>query len=205
MGVVSAVHLQPLPRQHQRLLMPQPWVRRQRHQHQAASQRQRRSLLGDSRLPPTSRPLPTLWVTPEARPAPTPCLHQRRWRWCSSDGSGQVQRKKLCQSPSPACCPAPTRSLVTLGQQFCGSGRCSRPSTSASATGAPSWRSIPGRRPANSSLSDPNLSGTVRSTKRTSRRCMPGSWRRTGGRRRWPEGRRSYLSGMPSQQSSGLS
>jgi hypothetical protein len=107
LGVVLAVRLQPLPRQRQRLLMPQLEVRQQRRQHQAASQRQRRSLLGDPCLPPTSRPLPMLGVTPEARPAPTPRLHQRRWRWCSGDGSGQVQRKKLCQSPSPHAVPRP--------------------------------------------------------------------------------------------------
>jgi hypothetical protein len=79
----------------------------------------------------------TLVVTQEARPAPTLRLLRRRWRWCLGDGSGLVSSKKLHQSPSPVCCPAPTRSLATLGQQFCGSGRRLRLSTSASATSAP--------------------------------------------------------------------
>jgi hypothetical protein len=90
-----------------------------------ASQRRRRSQLGDL------CPLQTLGVTQEACPAPTPCLLRRRWRWCSSDDSGLVPSKNLRQSPSPVCCPVPTRSLVTLGQQFCGSGRRLRLSTSA--------------------------------------------------------------------------
>jgi hypothetical protein len=37
LGVVPAVYLQPLLRQHQRLLMPHPGVRRQRRQHQVVS------------------------------------------------------------------------------------------------------------------------------------------------------------------------
>jgi hypothetical protein len=86
--------------------------------------------------------------------------------------------------PSLACCPVATRSLVTLGQQSCRSGRCLRLSTSASTTGAPNWRSTPGWRPDNSSPSGPNSSETARSTRGTSRGCAPGSWRRPEGRRR---------------------
>jgi hypothetical protein len=66
-----------------------------------------------------------------------PHLYRRKWRWCSGDDSGWAPRKKLRQSPSPACGPAPTRFLVTLGQQSCGSGRRLRLSTSASVTSAP--------------------------------------------------------------------
>jgi hypothetical protein len=149
--------------------MPQPGIRRQRHQRRVASQRQRRPQLGDP------CPLRTLGVTQEAHPAPTLHLLRRRWRWCSSDGSGLVPSKKLRQPPSLVCCPAPTRSLTTLGQQFCGSERRLRLSTSASATGAPNWRSAPRQRPASSSLSGPNSSGTARSTRGTSRRCALGS------------------------------
>jgi hypothetical protein len=176
--VMPVVRPRLLPRQRQRLPMPQPGIRRQRHQRRVVSQRWRRSQLGDP------RPLWTLGVTQDARPAPTPRLLRRRWRWCSGDDSGLVPSKKLRQSPSPVCCPVPTRSLVTLGQQFCGSGRRLRLSTSASATGAPNWRSAPGRHPDNSSPSGPNSSGTARSTRGTSRRCALGSWRRPRGRRR---------------------
>jgi hypothetical protein len=98
-----------LPRQRQQLPMPQL---------QVALQRRRRSQLGDL------HPLRTLGVMQEARPAPTLRLLQRRWRWCSGDASGQVPSKKRRQSRSLACCPVPTRSLVTLGRQSCGSGRC---------------------------------------------------------------------------------
>jgi hypothetical protein len=136
--------------------MPQPGIRRQWRQRRAASQRRRRSQLGDP------CPLPTLGVTQEARPAPSPRLLWRRRRWCSGDGSSLVPSKKLRQSPSPVCCPAPTRSLATLGQQSCGSGRRLRLSTSASATGAPNWRSAPRRHPASSSPSGHNSSGTAR-------------------------------------------
>jgi hypothetical protein len=68
--VVPAVRSQLLPGQRQRLPMPQPGIQRQRRQRQAVSQWRRRSQLGDS------RPLPTLGVTEEARPAPTPHLLQ---------------------------------------------------------------------------------------------------------------------------------
>ena len=182
--MVSAIRPRLLPKQHQRLPMPQLGIRWQRRQRWAASQRRQRPHLGDS------RPLPTLGVTQEARLAPSPRLLRRRWRWCSGDGSGLVPSKKLRKSPSPICCLAPTRSLATLGQQSCGSGRrLRRLSTSASATGALNWRSAPRRRPASSSPSGPNSSGTARSTRGTSRRCAPGSWRRPGGRR-WLGGRR---------------
>jgi hypothetical protein len=137
-------------------------------------------------------------------PIPTsssnPRLLRRRWRWCLGGDSGRVLSKKRRQSPSPACCPVPTKSFVKLRQQFCGSGRRLRLSTSASTTGAPNWRSAPSRRPDNSPPSGPNSSGTARSTRRTSRRCMPGSWRRTRGKRRWPGGRRPSPRGRPSQQ-----
>jgi hypothetical protein len=137
--MVPAVRPRLLPRQRQWLPMPQPGIRRQRHQRRVASQRWRRSQLGDP------CPLPTLGVTQEARPAPTLRLLQRRWRWCLGGDSGRVPNKKRCQSPSLACYPVPTRSLVTLGQQSCGSGRRLRLNTSASVTGTPNWRSAPGR------------------------------------------------------------
>jgi hypothetical protein len=54
---VQAVHPRLLPRQRQGLPMPQPGIRWRRHQHRVASQRWRRSQLGDP------RPLPTLGVT----------------------------------------------------------------------------------------------------------------------------------------------
>jgi hypothetical protein len=132
--VVPAIHPQLLPRQRQWLPMPHPKIRRQRHRRRVVSQRQKRPQLGDL------CPLRTPGVTQEVRPAPTLRLLCRRWRWCSGDDSGLVQSKKLCQSPSPVCCPAPTRSLVTLGKQFCRCGRRLRLSTSASATCAPNWR-----------------------------------------------------------------
>jgi hypothetical protein len=109
LGVVPAVRPRLLPRQRQRLPMSRPGIRRQRHQRRVASQRRRRSQLGDL------RPLPTLGVMQEARPAPTPRLLRRRWRWCSGDDSGLVLSKKRRQFPSLTCCPVPTRSLVTLG------------------------------------------------------------------------------------------
>jgi hypothetical protein len=90
-----------------------------------------------------------------------PRLLWRRWRWCLGGDSGRVPNKKRCQPPSLACCPMPTRSLMTLVQQSYGSGRRLRLSTSASVTGAPNWRSAPGRRFDNSSLSGPNSSGTA--------------------------------------------
>jgi hypothetical protein len=181
--VVSAVRPQLLPRQW--LPMPQPGIRRQRRQRWAMSEWRRRSQLGDP------RPLPTLGVTQEAHPAPTPCLLRRRWRWCLDSDSGRVPSKKLRESPSPACCPVPTRSSVTLRQQSCESGRCLRLSTSALVTSAPNWRSAPRRCPDSSHPSGPNSSGTTRNTRETSRRCALGSWRRPGGRRKWPGGRRS--------------
>jgi hypothetical protein len=85
------------------------------------------------------------------------------------------------QSPSLAFCPAPTRFLAKLRQQSCGSGRHLKLSTSASVTDAPNWRSAPRRRPGSSPPSGPNSSGTARSTRNTSRRCVPGSWRRPEG------------------------
>jgi hypothetical protein len=129
--VVLAVRSQLLPGQRQRLAMPQLGIRRQWCQRQAASQWWRRFWNGDL------RPLLTLGVTHEARPAPTPRLLQRRWRWCLGGDSGQVPSKKRRQSPSPACCPTPTRFSVKLRQQSCGSGRRLKLSTSASVTGAP--------------------------------------------------------------------
>jgi hypothetical protein len=182
--VVPAVRPQLLPRQRQRLPMPQSGIRRQRCQRRAASQWRRRSQLGDLRPPLT------LGVTQEACPAPTPHLLRRRWRWCLGDDSGRVPSKKLRQSPSPACCLVPTRSSVTLRQQSCGSGRRLRLSTSASVTGAPNWRSAPRRRLDSSPPSGPNSSGTARSTRETSRGCAPGRWRHPGGRRKCPGGRR---------------
>jgi hypothetical protein len=79
--------------------------------------------------------------------------------------------------PLPACCLMPTRSLVKLRQQSCGSERRLKLSTSASATGAPNWRSAPRWCPDSSPPSGPNSSGTARSTRETSRGCVPGSWR----------------------------
>jgi hypothetical protein len=149
--------------------MPQPGVQRQRLQRQVASQWQRRSQLEDS------RPLPTLGVTQEARLAPTPRLLQRRWRWCLGSDSGRVPSKKRRQSPSLACCPVPTRFLVKLRQQSCESGRRMKLSTSASVTSAPNWRSIPRRHPDSSPPSGPNSSETARSTRETSRGCVPAS------------------------------
>jgi hypothetical protein len=70
-----------------------------------------------------SVPPPDAGATQEAHPAPTLRLLRRRWRWCSGGASGQVPSKKQRQSRSLACCPLPTRSLVTLGRQSCGSGR----------------------------------------------------------------------------------
>jgi hypothetical protein len=69
--VVSAVRPRMLPRQRQRLPMPQPGIRRRRHLRRVVSQRQRRSQLGDP------RPLSTLGVSQEARLAPTPRLLRR--------------------------------------------------------------------------------------------------------------------------------
>jgi hypothetical protein len=105
LGVVPAIRLRLLPRQCKWLPMPQPGIRRQwhqrlaatqRHQRRVASQRWRRSLLGDP------RPLQTLGVTQEVRPAPTFRLLWRRWWWCSGDASGQVPSKKRHQSHSLA-------------------------------------------------------------------------------------------------------
>jgi hypothetical protein len=135
-------------------------------------------------------PLPTLGVTQGARPAPSPRLLRRRWRWYLGGDSGRVPSEKRRQSPSPACCPAPTRFLVKLRQQSCGSGRHLKLSTSASVTGAPNWRSAPRRRLDSSPPCGPNSSETARSTRKTSRGCVPGSWRRPGGRRKWPGGRK---------------
>jgi hypothetical protein len=139
--------------------MPQPGIPRQQRQRRAASQWPRRSQLGDP------CPLPTLGVTLEACLAPTPRLRRRRWRWCLGGGSGRAPSKKRRQSHSPACCPMPTRSSVTLRQQSYGSGRRLRLSTSASVTGAPNWRNGPRRRPDSSPPSGPNSSGTTRSTR----------------------------------------
>jgi hypothetical protein len=164
--------------------MPQPRIRRQRRQHQAASQWRRMSQLGDL------RPLPTLGVTQEARPAPAPCLLRRRWRWCLGGDSGRVPSKKWRQSPSPACYPAPTRFLVKSRQQSCGSRRRLKLSTSASVTSAPTWRSTPRQRPDSSPPSGPNSSRTARSIRKTSRGCVPGSWRRPEGRIKWLGGRK---------------
>jgi hypothetical protein len=58
-------------------------------------------------------------------------------RWYLGGDSGRVPSEKRRQSPSPTCCPAPTRFLVKLRQQSCGSGRHLKLSTSASVTGAP--------------------------------------------------------------------
>jgi hypothetical protein len=112
LGVVPVIHPRLLPKQRQWLPMPQLGIRRQRRQrrqHRAVSQRRRMSQLGDP------RPLPTLGVMQEARPAPSPYLIRRRWRWCLGGASGQVPSKKQRQSPSLACCPMPNRSLVTPG------------------------------------------------------------------------------------------
>jgi hypothetical protein len=122
-------------------------------------------------------------VTPEARPAPTPACTR---------GVGLVFRRRLWSGAEEEATPIPLPCMLSCAHQVL------------SDTGAAIWRewealeaehqrlsdkrtqlrSAPGRRRANSSPSGPNLSGTVRSTRRTSRRCMPGSWRCTGGRRR---------------------
>jgi hypothetical protein len=123
------------------------------------------------------RSLPTLGVTQGARLALSPRLLWRRWRWYLGSDSGRVPSEKRRQSPSPACCPMPTRFLVKLRQHSCGSGRHLKLSTSTSVTGAPNWRSAPRRCPDSSPPSGPNSSGTTRSTRKTSRGCVPGSWR----------------------------
>jgi hypothetical protein len=167
--------------------LPQRQRRRCRRVHRR--QQRRRSQL---RPPPPSR------VTLGARPSPSRHPLRRRRRWFLGGGSGLAPSQKQRQFPSPGCCLVPIRIFMRLRRRSCGSGRRLRPSTSASATGAPSWRSAPRRRPASSPLSGPSSSGTARITKGTSRRCTPGSWRRPGGRRSWPEGRRSCPSGRTS-------
>jgi hypothetical protein len=52
--------------------------------------------------------------------------------------------------PSLECCPALIRLSGRLRRRSCRSGRRSRPSSSASVIGAPSWRSAPRPRPTNS-------------------------------------------------------
>jgi hypothetical protein len=97
-------------------------------------QQQRRSQL---RPPPPSR------VTRGARSAPSrrPLWRSRRWFLGGCSGPAPIQ--KLRQFPSPGCYLIPISLFMRLRRRSCGSGRRLRPSTSASATGAPSWRSAP--------------------------------------------------------------
>jgi hypothetical protein len=110
-------------------------------------------------------------------PAPSRRPLQRRRRWFLGGSSGLAPSQKQRRFPSPGCCFVPIRLFMRLRRRSCGSGRRLRLNTSASATGVPSWRSAPRRRPASSPLSGPSLSGTARTTKRTSRRYTPRSWR----------------------------
>jgi hypothetical protein len=62
-------------------------------------------------------------------------------------GSDLAPSQKQRQFPSPRCCLMPIRLFMRLRRRSCGSGRRLRPSTNASVTRAPSWRSAPRRRP----------------------------------------------------------
>jgi hypothetical protein len=138
---------------------------------------------------PTS---PTLAIEGDAgvRPAPSCLPLWRRWRWFLGGGSSPAPSQKQSQFPSPGCYLVPIRLFMKLKRQSCGSGRRLRPSTSASATGAPSWRSAPRRHLTSSPLSGPNSRGTAKITKGTSKRCSPGSCRHRVRRRGWPRERK---------------
>jgi hypothetical protein len=171
----------PLPRHHRRaprfhLLLP-----RQRH-------RAPRFQLGPkAAAPPTSTANPTaamLSNTPSAtagdaggRPAPSRRPLWRSQRLFLGGGSGPAPSQKRCRLPSLRCCPALIRLSGRPRRRSCESGRHSRPSTSASVISVPSWRSAPRPRPTNSPWSSLSLSGSVRTTRRTSRRCLTGSGR----------------------------
>jgi hypothetical protein len=85
-------------------------------------------------------------------------------------------QKRRC-FPSLECCPALIRLSGRPKRRSCGSGRRSRLSTSALVIGAPSWRSVPRPRPANFLRIGPSLSRSVRTSRRTWRRCSSGSGR----------------------------
>jgi hypothetical protein len=112
-----------------------------------------------------------------ARPAPSHRRLRRGWRLFLGGRSGSAPSQKQRRLPSLGCCPALIRLSRRPRRRSCGSGRRSRPSTSASVIGAPSWRSALRSRPANSPWSDPSLSGSARSSRRTSRRCLTRSGR----------------------------
>jgi hypothetical protein len=133
--------------------------------------------IGSGRGGPSRAPSPLSRPTQGAHPAPTRRPLQRRRRSFSGGGSDPAPSQKRRRFPSPGCCLSPIRPSKRLGRWSCGSGRRLRPNTNASTTDVPSWRSAPRQRPASSPSSGLSLSGTARTTGRTSRRCSPGSWR----------------------------
>jgi hypothetical protein len=106
-------------------------------------------------------PTPSIEGDVGARLAPSRRPLRRRRRWFLGGSSGPAPSQKQRQFPTPGCCLVPIRLFMRLRRRSCGSGRRLRLNTNTSATGAPSWRSAPRRRPASSPPSGPSLSGTA--------------------------------------------
>jgi hypothetical protein len=135
-------------------------------------------------------PTPSMGGDAGARPALSRRPLWRRRRWFLGGGSDPAPSQKRRRFPSPRCCLVPIRLFKRPRRRSGGNGRRWSLSTSASTTGTPSWRSAPRRRPTSSPLSGLNWRGTAKITRRTSKRCTPGSWRRAERRRGWPRRRR---------------
>jgi hypothetical protein len=126
--------------------LPQPQRQRRRRVHRR--QQWRRSQL---------RPPPPWGVTRGgARLALSRRPLRRRQRWFLGGGSDPAPSQKRRRFPSPGCCLVPIRLFKRSRQRSGGNGRRWNLSTSASATGAPSWRSAPRQRPTSLPLSSPN-------------------------------------------------
>jgi hypothetical protein len=164
----------------------------------------------EATVPPTATADPTTVIpsnTPSvvgvgARQVPSCRQLQRNRRLFLGDLSGLASSQKQRRLPSLRCCPALIRLSRKPRRQSCGSGRHSTPSTSALATGAPNWRSALRRRPANLPQSGPSLSGSARTSRRTSERCLTESRRWPGRRKGWSRSRNTWTKGRRSSRHS---